>query len=99
MRWSLSSHHLELKIWRDYINKVLKGQYPKISDKFSIDIQTIVRILLQVNPKKRPNCGDILDHAIVKKKSKELFPSEDVDSNSDNDTYQNSLLKTIYFPK
>lgn len=35
--------------------KVLKGQYPKIPSKFSVDIQTIVRILLQVNPKKRPN--------------------------------------------
>ena len=46
--------------------KVLKGQYPKISDKYSIDIQTIVRILLQVNPKKRPTWSDILDHAIVK---------------------------------
>lgn len=31
--------------------KVLKGQYPKISDQYSIDLQTIVRILLQVNPK------------------------------------------------
>lgn len=31
--------------------RVLKGQYPKISDKFSVDIQTIVRILIQVNPK------------------------------------------------
>ena len=31
--------------------KVLKGQYPKISEQFSADIQTIVKILLQVNPK------------------------------------------------
>ena len=76
--------------------RVLKGQYPKISDKFSVDIQTIVRILLQVNPKKRPNCNEILNHAIVKSKSSELFPDDEDDAGSD---IKNELLKTIYFPK
>jgi len=50
--------------------KVIKGHYPKISDKYSIDLQTIVRILLQVTPKKRPTCDEILSHGIVKKKIK-----------------------------
>lgn len=34
--------------------KVLKGSYPKISNQFSADIQTIVKSLLQVSSKKRP---------------------------------------------
>lgn len=79
--------------------KVLKGHYPKISDKFSVDIQTIVRILLQVSPKKRPNCSEILAHAIVKKKIKELFPTEDSEDDNGSETTKNELLKTIYFPK
>lgn len=77
--------------------KVLKGQYPKISDKYSVDIQTIVRILLQVNPKKRPSCGEILNHGIVKKMIKKYFPDEDEES--DSETIKNELLQTIYFPK
>lgn len=79
--------------------KVLKGQYPKISDKYSIDIQTIVRILLQVSPKKRPTCADILNHAIVRNKIKECFQTEEDDYNSDYETTKNTLLKTIYLPK
>ena len=35
--------------------KVLRGHYPKISTQYSTDIQSIVKMLLQVNPKKRPN--------------------------------------------
>lgn len=35
--------------------KVLRGNYPKISKQYSTDIQTVVRSLLQVSPKKRPN--------------------------------------------
>ena len=76
--------------------KVIKGQYPKISDKYSVDLQTIVRILLQVSPKKRPTCQEILNHAIVKQKMEELFPDE-YSSDSSGDEPKNKLLKTIYF--
>jgi NIMA (never in mitosis gene a)-related kinase len=34
--------------------KVLRGHYPKISKQFSADIQTVVKMLIQVSPKKRP---------------------------------------------
>jgi hypothetical protein len=79
--------------------KVLKGQYPKISHKFSVDIQTIVRILLQVLPKKRPTCQEILNHAIVKNKITELFPDENYIESDDDEEFKNQLLKTIYLPK
>jgi NIMA (never in mitosis gene a)-related kinase 1/4/5 len=79
--------------------KVLKGQYPKISHKFSIDIQTIVRILLQVLPKKRPTCQEILNHAIVKSKISELFPDETNSESDGDEEFKNQLLKTIYLPK
>jgi NIMA (never in mitosis gene a)-related kinase len=33
---------------------VLKGVYPKISSKYSQDLQKVVKALIQVNSKKRP---------------------------------------------
>lgn len=38
-------------------NKVIKGQFSKISDKFSNELAEIVKILLQVQPESRPSCG------------------------------------------
>jgi NIMA (never in mitosis gene a)-related kinase len=40
-------------------NKVIKGQYTKIPDRFSSDVFEIVKTLLQVSPDTRPNCGNI----------------------------------------
>lgn len=45
---------------------VLKGIYPKISNKFSQDLQKVVKSLIQVNPKKRPNWDGILNLDAVK---------------------------------
>ena len=79
--------------------KVLRGHYPKISKQYSADIQAIVKMLLQVSPKKRPTSVEILTNSIVKKKIKELFPDDDISLETETDTFKNSLLKTIYFPK
>jgi NIMA (never in mitosis gene a)-related kinase len=38
-------------------NKVIKGQISKIPDRFSSDIWEIVKMLIQVTPEARPNCG------------------------------------------
>lgn len=38
-------------------NKVIKGQIAKLPDRFSDDLSEIVKLLLQVNPDSRPNCG------------------------------------------
>ena len=45
---------------------VLKGIYPKISNKFSQDLQKVVKSLIQVNPKKRPNWDGILNLDAIK---------------------------------
>jgi NIMA (never in mitosis gene a)-related kinase len=49
-------------------NKVIKGNYPKISDKYSKDISDIIKLLLKVNPKDRLSCDQILKHDIIKKR-------------------------------
>ena len=80
--------------------KVIKGQFNKIPDKYSNDLFSIVQLLIQVNPEKRPNCEDILKHPIIQKRI-EYFKSfsnkNDVENNNNNG--DNFLLKTIHIPK
>ena len=79
-------------IWKDYINKVLKGVYPKIPKHFSEELSTIVRLMLSVNPKKRPSWSQLLDHDIIRDQIELLFPEEFNDTES-------ILLSTIRCPK
>ena len=78
-------------------NKVIKGHYPKIGDRYSNDISEIIKMLLKVNPSDRPTCAQILKHPIIKKRL-EFFKSnanfEDID-NID----EGVLLQTIRIPK
>ena len=78
-------------------NKVIKGHYPKIGDRYSSDISEIIKMLLKVNPSDRPTCAQILKHPIIKKRL-EFFKSnanfEDID-NID----EGVLLQTIRIPK
>jgi NIMA (never in mitosis gene a)-related kinase len=41
-------------------NRVIKGQFNKISEKFSADLSEIIKMLIQVHPEIRPNCGIFL---------------------------------------
>lgn len=45
---------------------VLRGTYPKISSKFSLDLRNVVKTLIQVDAKKRPTCDDILNLDSIK---------------------------------
>lgn len=38
-------------------NKVVKGQIPKVPDKFE-EFNDIIKLLLQVQPESRPSCGN-----------------------------------------
>ena len=48
-------------------NKVLSGKYDRIPRKYSPDLSTVIAMLLQVSPKKRPSCDDLLDNPIIEK--------------------------------
>jgi NIMA (never in mitosis gene a)-related kinase len=41
-------------------NKVIKGQFNKIPDRYSNDLSEIVKLLIQVQPDSRPSCGNII---------------------------------------
>ena len=75
-------------------NKVCKGQYSRIPDRFSDDLFQVVQFLLQVNPNSRPSCEQILSHPIVQKRI-EYFKSFAGEEESED----KCLLKTIHMPK
>ena len=76
-------------------HKVIKGQINKIPDRFSDDLFSIVKLLLQVNSDNRPSCDRILKNVIVKKRIEYFnsFNRTDVDNEDQN------LLRTIKIPK
>ena len=79
--------------------RVIKGQYSRIPDRFSNDLFQIVQFLLQVNPKLRPSCEQILNHPIIQKRI-EYFKSLSSEKENQNNSGNNkSLLKTIHMPK
>ena len=75
-------------------NKVCKGQYSRIPDRFSDDLFKIVQYLLVVNSIQRPSCDQILQHPIIMKRI-EYFKS----FGSEDENEDKCLLKTIHMPK
>ena len=75
-------------------NKVIKGQYNKIPERFSPDLVSIVKMLLMVNAEARPSCDKILKNPIIQKRIEyfKSFSSEEVGEDQ-------ALLQTIRIPK
>ena len=83
--------------------KVLGGDIGKLPEQFSDDLNQIVQLLLKVNSNKRPNCNDILNNALVKKRI-EFFNSMNETNKEENnlnfdEKEEQILLKTIRIPK
>jgi hypothetical protein len=85
-------------------NKVIKGQYPKINDKFSTDLAEITRLLIQVNPDLRPNCGKCILHNLDQLLKNPIIQNK-IDTFSSNNNLEEydieniNLLQTIRVPK
>ena len=79
-------------------NAVIKGQYRKLGDKYSPDMNEIIDYLLKVNPKDRPNCDDILKHPVVKKRLK-FFQAQAGENEDFDNIDEGVLLRTIRIPK
>ena len=77
--------------------KVLSGDISQLPSQYSTDLYEIVSLLIKVNSEKRPNCNDILNNSIVKKRI-EFFKNKENDEEIDEKKEQN-LLKTIHMPK
>ena len=75
-------------------NKVIKGEYPKINEKYSNDLALIVSLLIKVDPNSRPSCEQILKLNVIQKRIEYFknFSGDDV-------TEDQALLQTINIPK
>ena len=80
-------------------NKVIRGQYGKISDRYSDDIKEIIKFMLKVNPQDRPSCGQILNHELVKKRMEFFQAQSGFDDENLDGMDEGVLLKTIRIPK
>ena len=49
--------------------KILKGVLPKIPEHFSNDMFQMLKVMIQVNPKKRPTCQELTQHPVFKKRA------------------------------
>jgi NIMA (never in mitosis gene a)-related kinase len=75
-------------------NKVIKGQFNRIPDRFSNELFEIVKLLIQINTDSRPSCDEILKHPIIQKRI-EYFKS----FAGDQENEDKALLQTIRIPK
>ena len=75
-------------------NKVIKGQFCRIPDRFSNELFEIVKLLIQVNTGLRPSCDEILKNPIIQRRI-EYFKSFTGELESED----KALLQTIRIPK
>ena len=75
-------------------NKVIKGQFARIPDRFSNELFEIVKLLIQVNTDSRPSCDEILKNPIIQKRI-EYFKS----FTGEQENEDKALLQTIRIPK
>ena len=75
-------------------NRVIKGQFSKIPDRFSNELFEIVKLLIQVNTDSRPSCDEILKNPIIQKRI-EYFKSFTGELESED----KALLQNIRIPK
>ena len=75
-------------------NRVIKGQFSRIPDRFSNELFEIVKLLIQVNTDLRPSCDEILKHPIIQKRIEYFRTFTGEQENEDK-----ALLQTIRIPK
>jgi len=75
-------------------NKVIKGQFSRLPDRFSNELFEIVKLLIQINTDSRPSCDEILRNPIIQKRI-EYFKS----FTGEQENEDKALLKTIRIPK
>ena len=75
-----------------YIN-IIKGKYEEIPNIYSNDLKNIIKLILCIDPMKRPSAEDLLNNDIIKRKIKEIG----INNWKNNETAM--LMKTIKIPK
>ena len=79
-------------------HKIIKGKYNKIPEKYSKELNEILKLLFNVNPKERPSCDELLKNSIIKNKI-EFFEENNKFNDNINNDEESELLKTIKISK
>lgn len=53
------------KSMKGLYNSVLSGMYPKLPQHYSTELSSLIKMLLAVNPTKRPSCEKLLQHESI----------------------------------
>ena len=82
--------------------RVCTGKIQRIPKTYSVDLWTVVKQMLNVNPKLRPDCSKLLENPIIKTKS-EIYLKKQIAAHYTQSLthapFVNELMKTIIFPK
>ena len=79
-------------------HKIIKGKYNKIPEKYSKELNEILKLLFNVNPKERPSCDELLKNSIIKNRI-EFFEENNKFNDDINNNEERELLKTIKISK
>lgn len=80
---------------RALCDKVVRGQYPPLPKCFSNDLTTMVKLMLQLDPSKRPTAEQLLEHPIVLKH----MDCSPISCDSEVPFHRGELVGTIHVPK
>lgn len=78
--------------------KVCHGRIHRIPKTYSNDLWVIVRQMLHVDPRQRPDCGTLLKMPIITSREKQFLKKQSMAYINQSQTHS-ELLKTIIFPK
>ena len=68
---------------KEIYNKIMKGKFDPIPNFYSFSLNYVIKMLLNLDPKKRPSCKDILNNDIVKKEIDNVFGFSGANGNSE----------------
>ena len=83
-------------------HKIMKGKYQKIPEKYSQDLNEVLKLMLKVDEKERPSCEELLKNKIVIKRIEFLEQNKNLENINDlsiNPKDESELLKTIKISK
>ena len=81
--------------------KVIRGIYPKISSKYSEDLNDVLKLMIQVEVGARPSCDELLKMPIISKRIEYFNENNDLEISLNDDesmAKSHELLKTITVP-
>ena len=91
----------QAKSMEELYKKVMRGIYPRISNKFSEDLSDAIKLMIQVESGARPNCEELLKMPMISKRIEFFNENKDLDiieEQSDPINKNIQLLKTINIP-